>query len=100
MLESSSLKVKDLLCPLTNKWEVEKIRSIIPQYEDTILRIKTSSTQAQDTLFWLPEKSGDYSTKTGYGVGVTFDNSLRNVDEPVKWLKHIWNVKHYNKKGY
>ncbi|CAG7868162.1 unnamed protein product, partial [Brassica rapa] len=42
--------VSELLCPLTNKWEVEKIRALLPQYEDTILKIKTSSTTSTDTL--------------------------------------------------
>ncbi|WZZ38588.1 hypothetical protein YC2023_034847 [Brassica napus] len=71
--ESASLKVKDLLCPLTNKWEIEKIRRLLPQYEDTILRIKTGTTHLRDALFWLPEKSGRYTTKSGYGVGMTCD---------------------------
>lgn len=92
-LESQSLMVSDLLCPLTNKGEIEKIRRLLPQYEDTILQIKTSSTSAPDTLLWLPEKSGVYSTKTGYGVGMTIDKPLNLVNVPVNWLSHIWNVK-------
>ncbi|KAF3525243.1 hypothetical protein F2Q69_00047453 [Brassica cretica] len=67
-LENKSLMVSDLLCPLTNKWELDKIRVLLPQYEDTILQIKTSSTPVEDTLLWLPEKSGTYSTKIGYGI--------------------------------
>ncbi|KAG2281009.1 hypothetical protein Bca52824_052229 [Brassica carinata] len=91
--DSKSLKVSELLCPLTNRWDVEKIRRILPQYEDTILQIKTSSTTSLDTLFWLPEKSGIYSTKTGYGLGMTADKDQHLINEPVNWLKHIWNVK-------
>ncbi|XP_013709689.1 uncharacterized protein LOC106413463 [Brassica napus] len=92
-LESRSLMVSDLLCPLTNKWEIVKIRRFLPQYEDTILQIKTSSTAAPDTLLWLPEKSGVYSTKTGYRVGMTSDKPLSLENSPVNWLSHIWNVK-------
>ena len=92
-LANQVLMVSDLLCPLTNKWEVEKIRSLFPQYEDTILQIKTSSTSVADTLIWLSEKSGTYSTKTGYGVGMTSDKPLTRGNEPINWMSHIWNVK-------
>lgn len=90
--DSQLLKVSELLCPLTNKWDVEKIRRLIPQYEDSVMRIKTSSTHSLDTVIWLPEKSGTYSTKTGYGIGMV-SLMRREEDEPVQWLKHIWNVK-------
>lgn len=91
--ENQGLMVRDLLCPLTNKWNVESIRRIIPQYEDTILRIKTSSIQSPDTLIWLKTKSGEYSTKTGYGLGMTEGKSQIAADYPVIWVKDIWNVK-------
>lgn len=54
-----SLMVKDLLCPLTNKWRLEIIRRFLPQYEDTILCIKTSTVHAQDSQIWLYEKTGE-----------------------------------------
>lgn len=57
------------------------------------MQIKTSSTLATDTLFWLPEKTGTYSTKTGYGVGITSTQSLNLGNDPVNWMSHIWNVK-------
>ncbi|KAG2313748.1 hypothetical protein Bca52824_025305, partial [Brassica carinata] len=91
--ESRAMMVSDLLCPLTNKWEVEKIRRFLPQYEDAILQIKTSSTPSIDTLVWLPERSGNYSTKTGYGIKRLAMSDLDPGGEPVNWLKHIWNVK-------
>lgn len=90
---SSSLKVKNLLCPLTNKWNIEQIRKYLRQYEDIILRIKTSSTQAPDTVIWLPEKSGEYSTKTGYGLVMTTSRPTGELNELVNWLRDIWNVK-------
>ncbi|KAG2320528.1 hypothetical protein Bca52824_013741 [Brassica carinata] len=85
--------VKDLLCPLSNKWNLEKIRGILPQYEDIILRIKTSSTQSLDTVIWLKEKSGEYTAKTGYGLGMTADKPPMETIEPVNWLRDIWNIK-------
>ncbi|KAG2250270.1 hypothetical protein Bca52824_080406 [Brassica carinata] len=91
-MATQSLLVKELLCPLTNKWNLEEIRRIIPQYEDFILHIKTSSTQSPDTMVWLKEKSGEYSTKTGYGLGMVVDRPTLVANEPVHWLKDIWNV--------
>ncbi|KAL0799496.1 hypothetical protein Bca101_054671 [Brassica carinata] len=90
---NKSMMVSDLLCPLSNKWDVVKIRAVIPQYEDAILAIKTSSVTAPDTLRWLPEKSGTYSVKTGYGLGMISVRQANIDDEPVKWMQHVWNVK-------
>lgn len=75
-----SLLVNDLLCPLSNTWDKEKIDRYIPQYEALISCLKTSSTPAQDSLVWLPERSGIYSTKTGYGLGMCF--STDRATEP------------------
>ena len=57
------------------------------------MRIKTSSTASPDTPLWLPEKSGSYSTKTGYGIGITTTRQLNHENDPVNWLQHIWNIK-------
>ena len=92
-LDGFSLKVNSLLCSLSNKSDIEKIMRLISQYENTFFRIKTSSTPSPDTLIWLPEKSGEYSTKTGYGIAMTADIPLETIYEPVNWLNHIWNVK-------
>lgn len=62
-MATQSLLVKELLCPLTNKWNLGEIRRIIPQYEDFILRIKTSSTQSPDTMVWLKENQGSILLK-------------------------------------
>ncbi|XP_056862666.1 uncharacterized protein LOC130510404 [Raphanus sativus] len=91
--EHQSLLVCDLLCPITNKWDIEKIRRLLPQYEDLILQIKTSSTPSTDTLVWLPGKTGIYSTKSGYGIGRTSMTELNSENDPVNWLKHVWNIK-------
>lgn len=91
-LEAINLRVSDLLCPLTNQWDLDKIILHLPQYEDTILRIITSSAPSLDTLVWLPEKQGVYSTKTGYGLEVMEKNGNDRDDHQLDWLKHIWNV--------
>ena len=57
------------------------------------MTIKTSSTPSYDTLRWLPEKSGRYSTKTGYGIGMLDKGLDRDAPQPIEWLKHLWNVR-------
>lgn len=65
-----NMLVSELLCPISNTWDRGRIKALLPQYEDHILRLITSYAHAADRLVWLPEKSGNYSTKTGYGLGV------------------------------
>ncbi|XP_013632565.1 uncharacterized mitochondrial protein AtMg00310-like [Brassica napus] len=92
-LRDTELLVSDLLCPISNSWDLDKIRLYIPQYEEHILRIVTSSAPAPDHLEWLPDKSGNYTTKTGYDLDMTSavetDTSLSSFN----WNKNIWNIK-------
>ncbi|KAG2310775.1 hypothetical protein Bca52824_022332 [Brassica carinata] len=89
----SALLVSDLLCPISNSWDKEKIQKYLPQYEECILSIITSSAPSQDGLAWLLDKYGVYTTKTGYGAGiksaVNSDDSMSSFD----WPKNIWNIK-------
>lgn len=64
-MNDADLMVSDLLCPITNTWDTGKIKSLLPQYEDRIHAIVTSSAPATDQLAWLLDKSGCYTTKTG-----------------------------------
>lgn len=49
---NTDLCVSDLLCPLSNTWDRDKIQALLPQYEDEdrILTIVTSSAHAPDHL--------------------------------------------------
>ncbi|XP_056842911.1 uncharacterized protein LOC130495527 [Raphanus sativus] len=85
--------VSDLLCPISNCWDIDKIRSLLPQYEEVIMRIVTSSAPAPDCLVWLPERSGNYSTKTGYGLGMEPHFAAGALSIPFNWNKCIWNIK-------
>lgn len=87
------LLVSDLLCPISNTWDVVKITRYLPQYEATILRLITSSSPAPDSLVWLPEKTGVYSTKTGYGLGMSSHFETGATPTTFNWTKSIWNVK-------
>lgn len=89
---SMDLRVSDLRCPLTNQWELDKIREYLPQYESQILRIFTSSAPSSDHLAWLCDKSGRYNTRSGYSVGMM--NAVNSpITQPLDWMKTVWNVK-------
>lgn len=92
-LADSNLRVSDLLCPLTNQWDVHRIRLHLPQYEGTILQIITSSTQAEDSLVWLPETSCLYTTKSGYRIASSWEQAGTHHNEAFDWMKNIWNIK-------
>lgn len=95
-LSDSSLLVKDLLCPSSGEWNPAAIRDHLPQYEEAILAINTSSLPLQDSLIWLPEKSGLYTTKSGYLVARKTPSSPSASQQPslpFNWNKTIWNLK-------
>ncbi|KAG7584818.1 Ribonuclease H domain [Arabidopsis thaliana x Arabidopsis arenosa] len=88
-----SMLVKDLLCPLTQTWNPAAIRDLLPQYEDTIRALNTSFLGLQDTLVWFPEKSGQYSTKSGYIIAKK-SSQLNSAPSPsFNWNKVIWQIK-------
>ena len=88
-LSSSNLLVSDLLCKLTNGWDLEKIRHKLPQYENAILKLITSSATAEDQVAWLFEKSGSYSTRSGYGAGMERERAASFIPIPFDWKKSI-----------
>lgn len=52
----------------TKEWNVEAIRLLLPHHEAQILKLPLSSMAMEDEIVWLPEKSGNYSTKSGYAL--------------------------------
>ncbi|XP_020883429.1 uncharacterized protein LOC110229035 [Arabidopsis lyrata subsp. lyrata] len=85
--------VKDLLDPVTNEWNPAAIRSTLPQYEDAIRSINTNNLQLHDSLIWLPEKSGIYSTKTGYHLAANGSFAGTEPPKDFSWTKSIWQLK-------
>ncbi|CAH2070636.1 unnamed protein product [Thlaspi arvense] len=61
---NANLTIKDLLHQDTNSWNLEAIKTHLPQYEDTIRLLIPSSLKPPDSLVWLPAKSGNFTTKT------------------------------------
>lgn len=89
--ETMALKVSALIDSASCTWNVEAIRLHIPQYEDHIRKLVISSTRPKDRLVWLPAKSGQYSTKTGYALLKLKKEHM--MAEDLNWQTNIWKVK-------
>lgn len=83
-----SLKVCDLLLQDSNEWDVPKIREVLPQYEDTIRLLNPSFLRPPDNKVWLGEKSGIYTSKSGYKLA-----SPSCAPPSFNWMQNVWNVK-------
>ncbi|KAL0822904.1 hypothetical protein Bca101_046581 [Brassica carinata] len=83
-------KVSELMLPNTVTWDTRKIRELLPQYEEQILKLVPSASEMPDERVRLLEKSGEYTTKTGYAVAKI--NTPNNRD-PFNRNRCIWNVK-------
>ncbi|XP_019093323.1 PREDICTED: uncharacterized protein LOC104753702 [Camelina sativa] len=87
------MKVEELICPISKTWDVPKIRSILPYYEDKITILRPSELGASDQYIWLLTKSGEYSAKTGYHAATDRDKPNLPVHNPnFNWNKNIWNL--------
>ena len=87
---SQQARVNELMFPNSVTWDIRKIRNLLPQYEDLILKLIPSSCSMKDEMVWLLEKTGEYTTKTGYAVAKI--NAPNNQND-FSWRKCIWNVK-------
>ncbi|CAN7095354.1 unnamed protein product [Brassica rapa subsp. narinosa] len=83
------LMVQDLLEPGTNEWDLQKIRQHLPHYEESIRLLITSVSAPSDRVVWLPESSGEYTTKSGYKRIFEENNDL-NPD--FDWMKLVWKL--------
>lgn len=57
--------------------------------------MRPSSLGAPDKVIWVPTKTGDYSTKSGYYAAVELDRprNLTNPAQNFNWIKNIWSLK-------
>lgn len=44
----------------------------------------------KDEYVWLPEKNGDYSTKSGYSLSKL--NATPDIDLTFNWKQNIWKL--------
>lgn len=88
-LQNQQLRVKDLMLPNSTNWYVEEIRLQLPLYEAHIRKLVPSAEMLDDELVWLPEKSGQYSTRSGYALAKVHNC---NQQDPFNWKRYVWNV--------
>lgn len=82
------LMVQDLLDPVTNDWDLQKIRQHLPHYEESIRLLITSASAPSDREVCLPESSREYTTKSGYKRIFEEKNDL-NPDFDFDWMKLV-----------
>jgi len=95
--DAQELTVHDLLHHDSGDWNLEAIRSHLPQYEETIRLIHPSSYNMEDALVWLPGKTGSYTTKSGYALAkiARDQDRLQPVTSQVNqfgWRSCVWNI--------
>lgn len=87
---NKDLRVADLLEANSMEWDLDAIRMHLPQYEELIKKMIPSEYQMEDEMVWLPERSGNYSTKSGYALcKVNQDREQGDFN----WYPCIWQVK-------
>lgn len=60
------LKVRDLLLPDSNEWNLPLVRLHLPHYEEAIRQLIPSIHKPPDKLVWLGDSKGIYTSKSGY----------------------------------
>ena len=89
-VENQHLVVADLLDANTKEWNLDAVRLHLPQYEDMIKCLIPSEFLMDDEIAWLPERSGTYSTKTGYRLCKV---NQGHEDPNFNWNLYVWQVK-------
>ena len=87
--EEVDMRVKDLLLPDGSDWNLEQIHKYLPQYESHIRKIMPCPSM-HDERVWLGEKSGAYSTRSGYTLAKV---NAGDSNSDFNWKNCIWNVK-------
>ncbi|XP_048633020.1 uncharacterized protein LOC125607204 [Brassica napus] len=87
--EENNLLVSDLMLPDSTLWNIEKIRDCLPHYEAQIRSIVPSDYGMCDTLVWLADKTGNYTTKSGYA---TANLNVEGRASDFNWHRCVWNV--------
>lgn len=82
--------MSNLIMPGSADWNAELIKLHLPQYEDHIMKLTPSALEMDDEHVWLFDKSGNYTTKSGYAIA---KRSTCNHTDQFNWNKCVWNVK-------
>lgn len=90
-----SLKVADLIDPVSSEWNIQQIEAVLPIHKEQILRLRPSILKAPDDLVWLKNTTGEYSTRSGYLTLMEeeFRTMPTNQTATFDWLSNVWNIK-------
>ncbi|KAK9688730.1 hypothetical protein RND81_09G007000 [Saponaria officinalis] len=92
-----SMRVASLIDAETGTWREEEIRALFTEDEaNRVYEIPLSKRRPEDQLFWWPSKSGVYSVKSGYWLGMGFasttDEQQLSEQEGGLW-RTIWGLR-------
>ncbi|XP_022557398.2 uncharacterized protein LOC111205592 [Brassica napus] len=93
--DARDLRVSDLLT-YDLKWNVKRIKELLPELAATIQRLQPSQMGVEDAFIWQPLTSGIYSTKFGYHSAMTSRNhpsSHARTVTIIDWYKDVWSTK-------
>jgi len=88
--EHQDLRVSALINQNTLQWDWNKIAVILPNYENLIKQLPAPSSRGVDKLAWLPVKSGQYTSRSGYGIA-----SVASIPIPqtqFNWQSNLWKL--------
>lgn len=88
------LRVSALMQEESCEWDLQKIRLLLPDYEEVIQRLKPSQAGAPDKMAWLGTRTGEYSVKSGYYAAVDRDQTRAELvpGKNFDWKKNVWNL--------
>ena len=95
LLQDQDLLVSDLLSRETKEWNRAKVENLLPELASHILALKPSKLGAQDAHILNLNKTGEYTTKSGYISlqSPKIQSTLALLDIDVvgwDWNKQIW----------
>lgn len=90
--------VADLLSRETKEWNKGLVERLLPDLADHVFSIRPSLEDIPDSYIWTQNKSGIYTTKSGYYTAhqthIQSTPSLLNAEDANwDWKKHIWSPK-------
>lgn len=85
--ELSSLMVSDLFVPGCKIWDVEKVNAIFNERDcDLILSIPLTDRRMEDNWWWIGNKEGSYTVKSGYRMV----RLMNGVEEGSESTNQVW----------
>lgn len=92
--KNQGITVSELFKSNSSDWDCVKLQLVCPTWKKQILCLKPSITGAPDRRIWLGNKSGDYTTKSGYHAAreEKFSASTETSHREINWITDIWNL--------